>query len=197
VDDDCKALIAQVIREARNSWENMLDTHYLQLVRRHDGVIGSEQIVRLSLEALLIGLLRSVGVGEAISGNSVIRAVRPGTQLGRKEYLEGLAKEIESWISAHLDKKITIEGLGGRFNISATSLKKLFRQRMGGGVNEYLSVKRHEAAKRFIRDGRVSMKAIAEKCGYGSVYYFSRKFSLMEGMTPSEYARSVKSKTGL
>jgi AraC-like DNA-binding protein len=95
----------------------------------------------------------------------------------------------------HLDEKTIINLLCSRFNLSATSLKQLFRQITGCGVNQRFSSMRHHAAKRLIRDGRISMKAIADKCGYGSIHYFSRRFSQMEGMSPSEYARSVKSKT--
>lgn len=192
VDEDGKALIARVLREARGAWVNRPDKGYSQLIRRPGCAAGSEQMVRLSLEALLIRLIRSADEPASRADGDAARTPRPGTPAGRKEYLEGLAREIESYIDGRLDEKITIGGLCGRFNVSATTLKNLFRQRTGGGVNEYLSGLRHAAAKRLIRDGRVGMKAIAEKCGYGSVHYFSRRFAQTEGMTPSEYARSVK-----
>lgn len=195
VDEEGKALIAQVIREARRAWENKLGSNYLRLVRRKETAAGAEQMVKLSLEALFIRLLRQADTQDAQKAEDIALRARPGTQTGRKEYLEGLALEMESWIGAHLDERITLESLCARFNISATSLKRLFRQRTGGGVCQYLANKRHEAAKRLIRDGRIGMKAIAEKCGYGSIHYFSRRFSQLEGMTPSEYARSVKSMT--
>lgn len=197
IDQQGKALIAQVIKEARGAWENKLSTDYQVLVRRSGGPVGSEQMVRLSLEALLIQLLRSMDGASPIKEEIKVHTAKPKTFKGRKEYLYGLAEEIEYWFAGHMEEKITIGSLCRRFNISATSLKNLFRQKTGGGINEYLSGIRHEAAKRLIRDGRISMKAICEKCGYGSIHYFSRKFTQMEGMTPTEYARSVKSMASL
>jgi AraC-like DNA-binding protein len=77
--------------------------------------------------------------------------------------------------------------------MSATSLKQLFRTRIGKGVNGTLSAMRHDASRRLIREGLMSMTAVADACGYSSLHYFSRKFTSLEGMTPTEYARSVKS----
>ena len=43
-----------------------------------------------------------------------------------------------------------------------------------------------------IREGRRNFTEIAAALGYQSLHYFSRHFKKVTGMTPSEYARSVK-----
>ena len=196
VDEEGKRLIAQVIVEARSAWSNKLGSGYLNLVPREGAPAGASQMVRLSMEALLIRLLRALDRAEC-AGMETELPSRPQTAAGRREYLESLAAGIEQFIADHMDDRITIGSLCRRFNMSPTSMKVLFRSRTGKGVNEYLTAVRHEAAKRLIREGRLNLSTIAERCGYSSIHYFSRRFSQLEGMTPSEYARSVKSMTGI
>jgi len=49
-----------------------------------------------------------------------------------------------------------------------------------------------EAAKELIRTGQMNFTQISEKLGYTSIHYFSRQFKKVTGMTPSEYASSIK-----
>ena len=49
-----------------------------------------------------------------------------------------------------------------------------------------------EAAKEMIREGRLNFTQIAARLGFQSVHYFSRRFKLLTGMSPSEYSDSVK-----
>ena len=43
-----------------------------------------------------------------------------------------------------------------------------------------------------IREKQYNFTEIAQRLGYSSVHYFSRHFKQVAGMTPSEYAASVK-----
>ncbi|MEG2842596.1 MAG: AraC family transcriptional regulator, partial [Ruthenibacterium sp.] len=43
-----------------------------------------------------------------------------------------------------------------------------------------------------IREGSHNFTEIASMLGYNSIHYFSRHFKKVTGMTPSEYASSVK-----
>ena len=49
-----------------------------------------------------------------------------------------------------------------------------------------------QAARRMIREGRLNFTQIAARLGFQSPHYFSRRFRQATGMSPSEYARSVK-----
>lgn len=49
-----------------------------------------------------------------------------------------------------------------------------------------------DAAKQLIRTNHLNFTQISEKLGYTSIHYFSRQFKKLTGMTPSEYASSVK-----
>ena len=49
-----------------------------------------------------------------------------------------------------------------------------------------------ERAKEIIRDGTMNMTEVSSFLSYGSPQYFSRQFKKVTGMTPSEYASSIK-----
>ena len=62
----------------------------------------------------------------------------------------------------------------------------------GGGVMEYFGRRKIEAAKEMIRREDGNFTEIATRLGYQSIYYFSRHFKKVTGMTPSEYASGVR-----
>ena len=47
-------------------------------------------------------------------------------------------------------------------------------------------------ARQMIRDNQLNFTQIADRLGYNSIRYFSRQFKKITGMTPSEYASSIK-----
>ncbi len=57
---------------------------------------------------------------------------------------------------------------------------------------EYFTGLKIQAAQRMIREGRLNFTQIAARLGFQSSHYFSRRFRQTTGMSPSEYARSVK-----
>ena len=76
----------------------------------------------------------------------------------------------------------------GRF----PSLQQIFHAETGGGVMEYFGRRKIEAAKEMIRRDDGNFTEIANRLGYQSIYYFSRHFKKVTGMTPSEYASGVR-----
>lgn len=76
--------------------------------------------------------------------------------------------------------------------VGRSYLQRAFHEVSGGGVMEYFGVRKIDAAKRLIREEGGNFTEIAAALGYGSSYYFSRSFKKVTGMTPSEYASSVK-----
>lgn len=77
--------------------------------------------------------------------------------------------------------------------VSRSILQKLFRNHADCGPIDYFSNIKIEAAKQMIRNQHMNFTQIADNLGYNSIHYFSRQFKQLTGMTPSEYASSIKS----
>ena len=54
-----------------------------------------------------------------------------------------------------------------------------------------------ERAKDLLRNQDYNITQISEILGFSSVHYFSRRFKAVVGMSPSEYATSIKLKMQL
>lgn len=90
------------------------------------------------------------------------------------------------------ENEITFHDICTEFSLSASVVKKLFSAKLGCGAMEFFSSLKIERAKQLIREDSRNITEIAEALSYSSVYYFSRAFKKSTGMTPTEYAASVK-----
>ena len=101
-------------------------------------------------------------------------------------------KRVTAYMEAHISQQLTIEQICWDNLIGRTQLQKIFQQEAGTGIIDYFSKLKIDAAKHMIRDGRLNFTQIADQLGYSSIYYFSRQFKKITGMSPSDYASSVK-----
>lgn len=144
---------------------------------------GSEQFLKIHLEALLIQLIR-----KELEAKSEPK-LSPVTK-EREE--QRLAVRIERYLQERVTERLTLEQISADFALSETYIRKVFRQYAGCSVMEYVSRLKIEQAKLLIRQETYTVSEIAEKLGYGSIHYFSRQFKQKTGMPPSEYLRSLK-----
>jgi AraC-like DNA-binding protein len=94
----------------------------------------------------------------------------------------------------HFREKLTLEKVAKAHNISISKLKRIFRESTETSVVAHLTALRIKEAKRLIREGKHSFSQIAENVGFESIHYFSTVFKKHTGMTPSDYARSLRAK---
>ena len=173
-----RALLARIVEESTAAFSTPLDDPSTQsLQRREISPFGGEQLVCAALEELLIRLIR--------------RREQPAPPLTAPGGDESL-KRVASYMEQNLDRPLTLEEICRDNLIGRSQLQKLFHTYTGGGVMEYFGNLKIQAARRMIRDGRLNFTQIAARLGFQSVHYFSRRFRKVTGMSPSEYARSVK-----
>ena len=91
---------------------------------------------------------------------------------------------------------MTIEQICRDNLIGRSQLQKIFREKCSKGVIEYFSSMKIDVAKQMIRTNHMNFTQISEQLGYTSIHYFSRQFKKITGMTPSEYASSIKAMAG-
>ena len=191
VEESERRLLARTITEAGNYLEGRLDDPYQTALRaKEDAAPASGQLIRIFLEQLLISLYRRYNNISAVPQN------KKADQLPDKTIRENNDTELFNLITAYLNQNlaehITIEQICRDNLIGRSQLQKLFQKRIGAGIIEYFSDMKIDTAKQLIRTEQMNFTQISEKLGYSSIHYFSRQFKKVTGMTPSEYASSIK-----
>lgn len=177
-----KKSLAAIIAEARTAFSTPLgEPQISQLLRKDQQPFGAEQLIQLHLEEFLIHMIRDY----ADWGDSA----KPLTPYD--EYNSRLA-EICSYLEHNVENKITFTTLCAHFSMSESSMKKLFREGIGGGAMDFYNRCKIDKAKQLIRERNTNFTEIADRLGYNSVQYFSRHFKQSTGMTPSQYANSIE-----
>ncbi len=77
----------------------------------------------------------------------------------------------------------------GRPGISSAYLSQKFHQEAGVTFIEYLTNCRMEAAKRLLRDDRLSIRDACQGAGFPNYNYFIQLFRERTGVTPMQYKR--------
>ena len=182
-------ILGKLILEARRCFDCRLDDPYLKTIPLKDSMLfGSSRSVFLYLEQFLIQMIRKNATQQTILPNenlSIAKSTKAATDTQ-------LFNEIIKYVSKNLACTITIDSLCEHFSISRSRLQKLFKRRCNLGVIEYITHTRIDTAKEMIRMQYMNFSQIATELGYSSVHYFSRQFKKTTGMTPTEYATSIK-----
>ena len=78
--------------------------------------------------------------------------------------------------------------LAEQLGISEVYLRKLFATHYNISPKQYILELRISKAKQLLVDTPFSITAIAEECGFSSLYHFCRVFKQRTGQTPTQYA---------
>ena len=181
-----RELLARIVHEARDAFANPLDNPgSLRMERATSSAFGSEQMIGLLLEQMLIRMVRR--------GAERDRAVKTSSSVKRRSDHD-LVQRIIGYMQENACGTLTFSQVCRFSAQSATNLKTIFKSVTGMGVMEYYRSLKIDAAKTLLREGGCNITQIADKLGYTSVNYFSRYFKQATGMTPSEYTQSIQAK---
>ena len=174
-----RTLLGRIVSESQNIFANTLGDPTTHAMLRQDNIpFGSEHLLVSAIEELLIRLVRQ-------GSTSTIRQV-PSQQV------ESRTAQIIEYLEQRLDQPLSINQICRDNLIGRAQLERSFQAQTGSGVIDYFSRMKIKAARQMIREGRLNFTQISIQLGFSSVHYFSRRFKNITGMTPSEYARSVK-----
>lgn len=95
------------------------------------------------------------------------------------------------YIDDNFSQTIKLVELSRLANMSATKLKKLFRQFTGCTITEYILSKKTDYASHLLADSDLSIEELAKKVGFDTVAGFSTSFKKQTGIPPSEYRKQI------
>lgn len=190
IDEAERNLLASIIIEARRCFDCRLDNPYLQnMPLKEPDMFGAEQLIRLYLEQFLIHMIRRYSNPITIH-KQLTKSDTPKTTKSRNDTT--IFNRVVDYLENHLDSSVTIEQICKDNLVGRSQLQKLFKERCNMGIIEFFSLLKINAAKEMIRTSHMNFTQISEQLGYSSIHYFSRQFKKVTGMTPSEYASSIK-----
>lgn len=97
----------------------------------------------------------------------------------------------KAYIESRVNQSLHMDALGQYVGMSKHHLARTFKEHYGVTPMQYHQHLRMEQAKRLLRTGNLTVKAVALQLGYGSIYSFSRAFHREVGVPPSEFGASM------
>ncbi len=177
-----KGIISDIMLECSNTFDLPAfnpDLKKLELLP--NAPIGSQQMIRLLLEQLLIYLIRDIN----------------GTTLNYKlfnsqdDLNDHLTNHIVKMINDHIYDSLTIEQICHSVNFGKTYVCTTFKNVTGHSIMDFYAKAKISQAKRMIRQENMNFSQIAEKLHFSDPHHFYRTFKKHTGMTPKQYKQSI------
>ena len=153
-----------------------------QMLREQESPDGySEDMILSLLSLVLLTLLR-----EADNPNIKLKtahAVHNENEIIRRA---------QEYVSAHIREKLSVPLVARNVDVSPSYLTALFHKNLQISPGEYIRRIKLQESKQMIRENTMNFTEIAAALQYSTVHHFSRQFKEKFGITPTEYARSVR-----
>ncbi len=142
----------------------------------------SNDMIISQLNLLLLTLLREA---ERPSGGKLqtTNAIHSENEIIRKA---------QQYISANIRQKLSVPLVARQADVSPSYLTALFHKHLQISPGEYIRRIKLQESKQMIRDNDLNFTEIAAALQYSTVHHFSRQFKEKFGITPTEYAKSVR-----
>ena len=153
-----------------------------QMLREQERMDAYSQDMILScLSALVLTILRHADAPEAKLKAS--NSVHSENEIIRRA---------QQYISGHIREKLSVPLVARMVDVSPSYLTALFHKNLQISPGEYIRRIKLQESKQMIRENAMNFTEIAMALQYSTVHHFSRQFKDKFGITPSEYAKSVR-----
>jgi len=189
INDTENFYLGQLIAEAKKTFYTPLNNPLVCKLNRYSStVFGSEQIIKNSLELMMISILRRFAPPLE---NSHLQYLSTSNRRARRN-CEKLLEQVTQYLQLHVREHLTVADICQDNMIGKSQLQHIFHQYEGCGVIEYFSRLKIDMAKKMIRESQYSYTEIASFLNYSSYQYFSLQFKKYTRMSPSEYNSSTR-----
>ncbi len=126
------------------------------------------------------------GLAEEIAGLVERAAAEASRPSGRRGVVAKALEAIRDEGGA-----ISVAELAEQLYVSRDYLRHLFKEYAGASPMRHIIQARIDRASELLAAGELSIKEVAERCGFESQYYFSRLFRKATGTTPSGFRKGA------
>lgn len=171
-----------ILKEARNTFNLSNNTPQSNgLVLNESVPFGGQQIIRTTLEQLLIMLVR---IQDSKTENINIFPNKEGMD-------NHLVDSVINLLENNVYGKITVAEICKDLNYSKTYISKIFNKICGCTIIEYYTNLKIKESKLLMRKKIYSITGISDMLSFNNPHYFSRVFKKVTNMSPKDYLNSV------
>ena len=142
----------------------------------------SNDVILARMNLLLLYLLRAE-MSPRVSKLQTSNAVHSENEIIR---------QAQQYISTHIREKLSVPLVARQVDVSPSYLTALFHKNLQISPGEYIRRTKLQESKQMIRENNLNFTEIAAALQYSTVHHFSRQFKEKFGITPTEYAKSVR-----
>lgn len=102
-----------------------------------------------------------------------------------------ILENINRYVRENLNRAVTISHLASELGYSISHLRAVFRDRLGVSLGRYMRESRLSEAAKLLQNSDFNVSEIGERCGFESLYAFSRAFRKAYGLPPRAYRQLV------
>lgn len=103
-----------------------------------------------------------------------------------------IIRRAQQYISTHIRNRLTVPLVAENTDVSTSYLTALFHKHLQISPGEYIRRIKLQESKLMIREGSLNFTEIAQALQYSTIHHFSRQFKEKFGITPSQYAKSIR-----
>ena len=103
-----------------------------------------------------------------------------------------IIRQAQIFVTTHIREKLSVPLVARHVDVSPSYLTALFHKNLQISPGEYIRRIKLQESKQMIRENDLNFTEIAAALQYSTVHHFSRQFKEKFGITPTEYARSVR-----
>ncbi|WP_168120372.1 response regulator [Paenibacillus sp. HB172176] len=145
-----------------------------EVVAKVIGKLVREQTLRRERESLLMQYRESRALEQAGEEST---------------YHEDIVDRIKEIVESRYAETITVQEIAEAVYLSVSHVNKLFKEKTGSNIFEYLTEYRMEKAKEMLRKPDSLIYRVAEESGYVNKSHFCLVFKKHTGFSPSQYKR--------
>ena len=102
----------------------------------------------------------------------------------------GMIEDIKNYMIENYNKSLTVEELAKMAGVSKSHFHMLFKESTGMSAIQYHNRIKMNMARDLLQSGGCNVAQAAQSLGFDDIYYFSRLFKKMIGVSPSAFKHS-------